>query len=186
MLIGYGRVSTQDQHIDLQTSALKNAGCENIFIEQASGSLKERPQLKEALNYARQGDTLIVWKLDRLGRSLPHLIDTIQMLKEKGIAFKSLTETIDTSTSGGTFIFHIFGALAEFERALIRERTYAGLAQARLQGKVGGRPKKWTDKNKVVVDALLKDKSLTISEIAKQIGVSQATLYRHMPSARTL
>jgi DNA invertase Pin-like site-specific DNA recombinase len=141
MLIGYARVSTQEQTLNLQRDALEKAGCNKIFTDTASGAKTERIGLEEALSYVRKGDTLIVWRLDRLGRSLPHLITTMTDLEERGIGFKSLTENIDTTTSGGKLIFHIFGALAEFERNLIRERTQAGLLAARARGRRGGRPK---------------------------------------------
>jgi DNA invertase Pin-like site-specific DNA recombinase len=135
MLIGYARVSTQDQTLHLQQDALQKAGCNRIFTDTASGVKAERKGLEQAFTYVRKGDTLVVWRLDRLGRSLPHLITTITDLEERGIGFKSLTENIDTTTSGGKLIFHIFGALAEFERNLIRERTQAGLTAARARGK---------------------------------------------------
>src|ERR671938_1561876 len=141
MLIGYARVSTQDQTLNLQKDALEKAGCSKIFTDTASGAVAERVGLQEAMQYARAGDTLVVWGLDRLGRSLTHLIATITALQEKQIGFKSITENIDTTTSGGKLIFHIFGALAEFERDIIRERTQAGLLAARARGRVGGRRK---------------------------------------------
>src|ERR671922_1848540 len=141
MLIGYARVSTHDQTLNLQQDALQKAGCNKIFTDTASGAKTERKGLEQALAYIRKGDTLVVWRLDRLGRSLPHLITTMTDLEERGIGFKSLTENIDTTTSGGKLIFHIFGALAEFERNLIKERTQAGLAAARTRGRNGGRPK---------------------------------------------
>lgn len=145
MEIGYARVSTGEQTLDLQHDALTKAGCSKIYQETASGAKADRPVLDEVLAYVRGGDTLVVWRLDRLGRSLEHLIDVVAMLAERGIGFKSLTEQIDTTTPGGKLIFHVFGALAEFERDLIRERTQAGLAAARARGRVGGRPKKLTD-----------------------------------------
>src|SRR6266446_7757061 len=141
MLIGYARVSTQDQTLDLQTDALKQAGCEKIFTDTTSGTKSERPGLQEAMNHLRAGDTLVVWRLDRLGRTLKHLIATITDLSDKGIGFKSLQENMDTTTSGGRLIFHIFGSLAEFEREVIKERTVAGLQAARARGRLGGRPK---------------------------------------------
>jgi DNA invertase Pin-like site-specific DNA recombinase len=146
MLIGYARVSTHEQTLNLQQDALKTAGCEQIFTDRVSGTKAERKGLTEALSHLREGDTFVVWRLDRLGRSLRHLIDTITALDERGVGFKSLTENIDTTTSGGKLVFHIFGALAEFEREIIRERTQAGLASARSRGKVGGRPKALTPK----------------------------------------
>src|ERR671926_1954198 len=141
MLIGYARVSTHDQTLDLQLDALKKAGCEKFYTDTASGGKAEREGLDEALNYAREGDVLVVWRLDRLGRSLRHLIETITLLNGRKVGFRSLTENIDTTTSGGKLVFHIFGALAEFERDIIRERTNAGLTAARARGKIGGRPR---------------------------------------------
>jgi DNA invertase Pin-like site-specific DNA recombinase len=147
MLIGYARVSTHEQTLNLQQDALQTAGCSKIFTDTASGAQAERKGLNEALGYVRKGDSLVVWRLDRLGRSLPHLITTMTSLEERGVGFKSLTENIDTTTSGGKLIFHIFGALTEFERNLIRERTQAGLNAARARGETGGRPKALTDKS---------------------------------------
>src|SRR6187200_1319658 len=141
MLVGYARVSTQEQDLALQLDALRAAGCAKVYEEKASGAQRERPELKAALDYVRKGDTLVVWKLDRLARSLKQLIETVELLEDRGIGFKSLTESIDTTTSGGRLIFHIFAALAEFERNIIRERTTAGLNAARARGRVGGRPK---------------------------------------------
>jgi DNA invertase Pin-like site-specific DNA recombinase len=152
MLIGYARVSTQDQTLDLQTDALTKAGCEKIFQDTTSGAKSERPGLQEAIDHLRAGDTLVVWRLDRLGRTLKHLIATVTDLSDKGIGFKSLQENMDTTTSGGKLIFHIFGALAEFEREVIRERTNAGLQAARARGRLGGRPKLQTlDPKKVAL-----------------------------------
>src|SRR5918995_4230730 len=148
MDIGYARVSTGEQTLDLQLDALKAAGCGKIYEETASGAKAERPVLEDVLSYLRKGDTLVVWRLDRLGRSLPHLIETVAALAARGIGFKSLTEQIDTTTPGGKLVFHVFGALAEFERDLIRERTNAGLAAARARGRTGGRPKVLTDPKK--------------------------------------
>src|SRR5947209_797764 len=141
MLIGYARVSTQDQTLNLQLDALNKAGCNRIFTDTISGSIQERKGLEEALSFVRPGDSLVVWRLDRLGRSLKHLIETIGQLNRKGIGFRSITESIDTTTSSGKLVFHVFGALAEFERDLIRERTKAGLAAARMRGRLGGRPR---------------------------------------------
>src|SRR5205823_2858101 len=141
MYVGYARISTQDQTLDLQKDALEKIGCCKIFTETASGALTERRGLEEALTYVREGDTLVVWRLDRLGRSLNHLIETITKLNNRKIGFKSIQENIDTTTSGGKLVFHIFGALAEFERDIIRERTQAGLLAARARGRKGGRPK---------------------------------------------
>jgi DNA invertase Pin-like site-specific DNA recombinase len=158
MLIGYARVSTSDQTLDLQKDALEKAGCDKIFTDTASGAKAERIGLDQAISYVRKGDTLVVWRLDRLGRSLPHLIETITGLNNRQIGFKSITESIDTTTSGGKLIFHIFGALAEFERDIIRERTQAGLTAARARGRNGGRPKALTPKKAQMAAVLYKDK----------------------------
>src|SRR5437763_7534798 len=141
MLVGYARVSTGDQNLDLQKDALRKAGCEKLFTDVASGAQDDRAGLAEAIAFLRPGDTLVVWKLDRLGRSLRHLIETITALQARKVGFRSLQESIDTTTSGGELIFHVFGALAEFERDLIRERTRAGLQAARARGRQGGRPR---------------------------------------------
>ena len=138
-LIGYARVSTSEQNLASQIDALHAAGCKTIFEDQASGVRAERPGLGDALAYVRDGDTLIVWKLDRLGRSMAHLIETVRLLNAKGVGFRSITEGVDTTTSGGTLVFHLFGALAQFERDLIRERTLAGLKAAQARGRKGGR-----------------------------------------------
>jgi DNA invertase Pin-like site-specific DNA recombinase len=180
MLIGYARVSTQDQNLDLQLDALDKAGCERVFTDTASGAKAARPGLDDALSHARGGDTLVVWKLDRLGRSLRHLIDTIQALSDRGIGFKSLQESIDTTTSGGKLIFHVFGALAEFERDIIRERTNAGLKAARARGRKGGRPRALTDKQEQQAKVLVKDTSLSIGEICKTLRISRSTFYRYV------
>jgi DNA invertase Pin-like site-specific DNA recombinase len=177
MLIGYARVSTYEQTLNLQQDALKKAECSKIFTDTASGAKTERIGLDEALNYVRKGDTLVVWRLDRLGRSLPHLITTLTGLEERGIGFKSLTENIDTTTSGGKLIFHIFGALAEFERNLIRERTTAGLTAARARGKKGGRPQALTGKQLSIARDLY-EKRHPIGEILHTLKISRATLYR--------
>jgi DNA invertase Pin-like site-specific DNA recombinase len=179
MLIGYARVSTHDQTLNLQQDALQKAGCNKIFTDVISGVKAERKGLDEALSYVRKGDTLVVWRLDRLGRSLPHLITTMTSLEERGIGFKSLTENIDTTTSGGKLIFHIFGALAEFERNLIRERTQAGLSAARARGKTGGRPKVLTGK-KLSIARDLYERRHPIAEILQTVKVSRATLYRSL------
>jgi len=182
MNIGYARVSTGDQTLHLQLDALRAAGCERLFEETASGVKAERPILKEAIAFLRPGDTLVVWRLDRLGRSLQHLIETVTALADRGIGFRSLTEQIDTTTSGGKLIFHVFGALAEFERDLIRERTNAGLAAARARGRTGGRPKKLADpKQLALARRLYADGGQTdIATICKTLGISRATLYRYV------
>lgn len=184
MLVGYARVSTQDQKPALQLDALKAAGCEKVFREKASGAQRDRPQLAAAVDYMREGDTLVVWKLDRLARSMKQLIETVEGLEEQGIGFRSLTEAIDTTTSGGKLVFHIFGALAEFERSIIRERTRAGLDAARARGRTGGRPKKLTDADLRAARAMLADDDFTVDEVARRMGVSPATLYRYLPAPR--
>ena len=180
MLIGYARVSTHDQTLALQRDALEKAGCEKIFTDTVSGTKTERKGLTAALSHLRAGDTLVVWRLDRLGRSLRHLIDTITALAERGVGFKSLQESIDTTTSGGKLVFHIFGALAEFEREIIKERTQAGLASARSRGKVGGRPKALSAKEVQMLRNMAADKSLTVADICKTLGIGRTTFYRHV------
>jgi len=184
MLIGYARVSTQDQSLDLQTDALLKAGCEKIFTEKASGAQRDRPELANALNVARAGDTLIVWKLDRLARSTKQLIDTIENLKERSIHFKSLQEGIDTSSPMGHFIFVIMSGLAQFEKSLILERTMAGLRAARDRGRLGGRPKLVSEEDLAKARALLRDPTITIKEAAKTLNISEPTLYRYMKGGR--
>ncbi len=186
MLIGYARVSTQEQTLALQQDALTKAGCEKILTDTLSGSKADRPGLTEALEFLRPGDTLVVWRLARLGRSLRHLIDTVTALHERGIGFKSLTEQIDTTTPGGKLIFHVFGALAEFERDLIRERTQAGLRAARARGRVGGRPKVLDDPKKLAMaKQLYADPANAIDDICRTLRISRTTLYRYVtPSKR--
>jgi DNA invertase Pin-like site-specific DNA recombinase len=178
MLIGYARVSTLDQNLDLQEDALKRAGCERLHTDTLSGAKAQRPGLDGCLKDLRRGDTLVVWKLDRLGRSLPHLIETVKALEERGIGFKSLQENIDTTTPGGKLVFHVFAALAEFERDLIRERTNAGLQAARSRGRTGGRPVKLDEKKRVLAQTLYADHNVSIKDICKTLGISRATLYR--------
>jgi DNA invertase Pin-like site-specific DNA recombinase len=180
MLIGYARVSTQDQTLNLQKDALKKIGCNKIFTDTVSGAKAERTGLNEALEYVREGDTLVVWRLDRLGRSLKHLIETITELNNRKIGFKSIQENIDTTTSGGKLVFHIFGALAEFERDIIRERTQAGLLAARARGRKGGRPKALTPKKAQMVQDLYRNKENSIDEICKTLNISRTTLYRYI------
>ena len=180
MLIGYARVSKHEQNLDLQLDSLKKAGCDKIFTDKISGVKTARPGLDEAMSFLRAGDSLVVWRLDRLGRSLKHLIETITDLSNKNIGFKSTTENIDTTTSGGKLIFHIFGALAEFERNLIKERTQAGLEAARARGKKGGRPASLTGKKAQMAQELYNSQNHTIPEICKMLGISRATLYRHI------
>jgi DNA invertase Pin-like site-specific DNA recombinase len=181
MLIGYARVSTNEQNLDLQRDALKKAGCEQIYTDNVSGTKAERKGLTEALSHLREGDTLVVWRLDRLGRSLRHLIDTVTEFQTRGIGFKSVTESIDTTTSGGKLIFHIFGALAEFEREIIRERTNAGLSAARQRGRKGGRRTKLTPKQLQIARELYESKQTTnVADICKTLGISRATFYRYV------
>jgi DNA invertase Pin-like site-specific DNA recombinase len=177
MLIGYARVSTQDQTLNLQKDALEKIGCKKIFTDTASGAKAERKGLEEALEYVREGDTLVVWRLDRLGRSLKHLIETITELNNRKIGFKSIQENIDTTTSGGKLVFHIFGALAEFERDIIKERTNAGLQAARARGRKGGRSKALTPKKAHMVQDLYRNKENSIDEICKTLNISRTTLY---------
>ena len=185
MLVGYARVSTLDQKPTLQIDALKAAGCTRIFTEKASGAQRERPELSAALDYIRQRDTLVVWKLDRLARSMRQLIETVEDLQSRGIELRSLTESIDTATPGGRLVFHIFGALAEFERAVIRERTSAGLQAARERGKKGGRPRTFGPKDLAAAKALLADPAIRVEDVAARLKVSPATLYRHLPGGRS-
>lgn len=185
MLVGYARVSTQEQDPALQLDALQNEGCERIFVEKASGAQRDRPELMAALTYIRQGDTLVVWKLDRLARSLKQLIETVEDLDKRQINFRSLTEAIDTSTAGGKLIFHIFSALAEFERSLIRERTYAGLLAARSRGKIGGRPRKLDAAKLAAAKAMLSDPEITLEQVAQHLQVGIATLHRYLPGGRS-
>lgn len=188
MNIGYARVSTHEQILDLQRDALTKAGCERVFTDTVSGAQAERQGLSEAIDFLRPGDTLVVWRLDRLGRSLRHLIETVRDLEERGIGFKSLTENIDTTTSGGKLVFHIFGALAEFERDLIRERTQAGLAAARARGRRGGRPrvKGLSTPQKIALAQSLYDSQQTpIAQICETLQVSRATLYRYIQTEKS-
>jgi DNA invertase Pin-like site-specific DNA recombinase len=181
-LIGYARVSTQDQHLHLQQDALNSAGCIKIFTDTISGAKIERQGLDEALNYIREGDILVVWRLDRLGRSLKDLIEQLNQLHNRNIGFKSLTENIDTTTSGGKLIFHIFGALAEFERDIIRERTNAGLTAARARGKKGGRPKSPISEERKLQMAkkMYEDKTIPVEDIYKGLGIPRSTFYKYV------
>lgn len=178
MLIGYARVSTGEQKLDLQMDALKQAGCAKLFHDVASGAKSQRVGLNDALAFARHGDVLVVWKLDRLGRSLQHLLETVTGLQVQGIGFRSLQENIDTTTAGGKLIFHIFGALAEFERGIIRERTNAGLRAARARGIKGGRRSVMDEKKIRQARALMANKSSSIAEICETLKVSKSTLYK--------
>src|SRR4051795_3692421 len=180
MLIGYARVSTLDQTLALQQDALSATGCQDIYTDTVSGSVTDRPGLTNALSHLRPGDTLVVWRLDRLGRSLSHLIETVRQLQERGVGFRSLQEQIDTTTSGGKLLFHVFGALAEFERDLIRERTHAGLAAARARGRLFGRPKVLSPQQVKQLQTLAKDECNTVTEICQTLGISRATYYRYL------
>ncbi len=177
---GYARVSTLEQDEALQRDALTAARCDRIFIDKASGQLESRPALDALLGQLRPGDTVVVWRLDRLGRSLRHLMETVADLERKGVAFRSLTESIDTSTPGGKLVFHLFGALAEFERDLIRERTLAGLAAARARGRTGGRPTVWTPEKLRTARTMYEDGQQDVATIARVLGVSRASVYRAM------
>ncbi|KTD40125.1 recombinase family protein [Legionella parisiensis] len=180
MLIGYARVSTDDQNLNLQHDALENAGCQRIFDDQITGSKIQRPGLEAALEFAREGDVFVVWRLDRLSRSLKDLIEMVALLDSKRIGLRSLQESIDTSSSSGKLIFHIFGALAEFERNLIRERTHAGLQAARARGRKGGRPKKLSiDKAQLAIQ-LYEGRQHSIQKICQLIGISKPTLYKYI------
>src|SRR5690606_10315764 len=176
MIIGYARVSTQDQNPELQVDALEKAGAEQVFQEKFTGTLRERPELSQCLRTLRKGDILIVWKLDRLARSLKDLVEVVQNLQDRGVGFKSLTESIDTTSSGGRLVFHIFGALAEFERDLIRERTMAGLQAARARGRKGGRKPALSDSDTQKAAAMLLDPKITKTEVAQHFGISRTTL----------
>jgi DNA invertase Pin-like site-specific DNA recombinase len=178
-LIGYARVSTDDQNLALQLDALKQAGCRRVFRDVGSGSLSHRPELDACFQFLTPGDTLVVWRLDRLGRGLKHLIDAIEDLHDREIGFRSLTEQIDTTTSAGRLQFHIFGALAEFEKEIIRERTRAGLAAARARGRLSGRPSLVTAE-KLAAAQTMRAQKHTMAEISTALGISRATLYRHL------
>ena len=180
MKIGYARVSTADQHLRMQEDALKSAGCEEIFTDVVSGVKTQRIGLDKALGYVREGDTLVVWKLDRLGRSIQHLIQLMTSLNEKKIGFKSLQENIDTSTSGGKLIFHMFSALAEFERDLIQERTQAGLKAARARGRMGGRPPLLDNRQINRMVELYDEGKSTVAEICKIFSISRPSFYNYL------
>ncbi len=180
-LIGYARVSSTLQDPQLQLDALSAAGCARIFTESASGVNTSRPELEAALDYVREGDQLVVWRLDRLGRSLPHLLDVLAQLDGRGVGFRSLTEALDTSTSGGRLVFGVFGAIAQFERELITERTRAGLAAAKAQGRVGGRPRTMTDAN-VEYARDQRTEGASWNDIAASLRVSRSTVQRSLSS----
>lgn len=181
MIIGYARVSTDDQNLSLQLDALKQAGCERIFKEKVSGAKTERPELLKLLDQAREGDTVTVWKLDRLGRSLKHLVETVSEFEKHNIGFRSLKESIDTTSATGKLIFHIFAALAEFERGMLQERTNAGLQAARARGRTGGRRRGISPdllKKAPTAKTLYLAKTTNVDEIARQLSISKATLYK--------
>ncbi|GFE93597.1 recombinase family protein [Acetobacter persici] len=178
--IGYARVSTDDQQLDLQRDALQQAGCGAIYEETASGKNAVRPELRQCQKALRAGDTLVVWRLDRLGRSLPDLVQIVTDLEQHGVQFESLTEKIETGSAAGKLIFHVFAALAEFERGLIRERTQAGLAAARARGRAGGRKPKLDDQQVREIKVLLRDPDIRVAEVARRYGVSRTTLYKHI------
>ncbi|KAA9332682.1 recombinase family protein [Adhaeribacter soli] len=182
MLIGYSRISTQLQNVDLQHDALTQAGCEKIFSDKISGTVAERPALSKLKEILRKGDTLVVWRLDRLGRSLKDLIEWMYYFEKEGIALKSLQESIDTSTATGKLVFHIFAAMAEFERNLIQERTQAGLSAARARGRVGGRPKGLNEDKRKLAVKLYHSKEHSIDQICGMMGISKPTLYSYVKS----
>jgi len=183
MDIGYARVSTLDQNLDLQKDALNRAGCEKIFVDEISGATAARPGLERALEMAREGDVLVVWRLDRLGRSLKHLVELVGELEERNVGLRSIQEAMDTSSPGGRLIFHVFAALAEFERSLIQERTNAGLAAARARGRKGGRPKKLDKKKRNLVVSLYSERKHSIDEICQMMGISKPTLYDYVQAS---
>lgn len=178
--VGYARVSTTDQNADLQTDALQASGCSQVYQDSASGKSTERPELAYCLKALRAGDTLVVWRLDRLGRSLSDLVRVIGQLEARGVAFESLTEKIETKSATGRLVFHVFAALSEFERNLIQERTHAGLAAARARGRVGGRKHKLDAKQIREIKALLADPAAQVQDIAQRYGVSRTTLYKRV------
>jgi len=178
VLLGYARVSTAEQNADLQTDELTSAGCYEVFVDHASGVLDRRPELEKVLERLRPGDTLVVWRLDRLGRSLRHLIDTVTALDERGVGFRSLRESIDTTTAGGRLVFHLFGALAQFEREIIRDRTMAGLSAARARGRNGGRPSKLSPDQVRAARRLYDEREHTVEQIGGMFGVSRTSIYR--------
>jgi len=183
MQVGYARVSTRDQHLALQLDALRKAGCRQIYEEVVSGARVERPVLQQTLAHLREGDVLIIWKLDRLGRSLRHLIEVVTDLAQRGVGFQSLQEHLDTTTSTGKLVFHMFGALAEFERDLIRERTQAGLVAARARGRLGGRPRGLStpaEATALAAETLYREGKLSVAQIAEKLSIAKSTLYVYL------
>ncbi len=181
MRIGYARVSTQDQNLDLQTAALNVAGCQKIYDDKISGTRRDRPGLERALDHLREGDTLVVWKLDRLGRSVKDLVELVGELEKRGVHFQSTTDAIDTSTPAGRFFFHVMASLAQMERELLIERTRAGLEAAKAQGRVGGRRRLMTE-SKVVAARKLLESGVLPRDVAANLGISVPTLYRWIPA----
>ncbi len=180
MDVGYVRVSKREQNPDLQRNELEAAGCGKIFEERISSRVESRPQLEAALDYCREGDTLVVWRLDRLGRSIKELLALVESLQGRGIGFRSLRESLDTTTPGGKLVFHVFASIAEFERDVIRERTMAGLEAARARGRKGGRKPVMNKKKLTLASRLMKDRETPIGEVCEAVGVSRATLYRYL------
>jgi DNA invertase Pin-like site-specific DNA recombinase len=174
------RTSSTDQNLELQLDAFERAGCTKVFEDRISGAKAERPGLDQALDYLRPGDTLVVWRLDRLGRSLKHLVQVVSELEEQGVGFRSLEESIDTTTTGGRLVFHIFSALAEFERTLIRERTMAGLAAARARGRLGGRPRKLSPKQEQMLYQMYDGREHTVAEICEMFELSRSGVYKYL------
>jgi DNA invertase Pin-like site-specific DNA recombinase len=183
MLIGYARVSTDDQNLDLQRDALQQAGCERVFEDTASGAKAERVGLVALMEVLRAGDTVVIWRMDRLGRSLKDLIALVERLEAVGVGLRSLQEKIDTTSSGGRLVFHLFGALAEFERNLIRERTQAGLTAARARGRHGGRKKRLDPAKQKIALRLYHERQHTVEEICRMMGVGRSTLYNYLNEA---
>ena len=184
MHIGYARVSAHEQNLDLQQDALKQAGCKKVIVDQASGTVAERPGLTKVKDVLRDGDTLVIWRLDRLGRSVKDLIEWMSWLEKEGIGLQSLQEAIDTTTAGGKLTFHIFAAMAEFERQLIQERTQAGLSAARARGRLGGRPKVLNVGKRRRAVQLYQEKQLAVKEICEMMGISKPTLYAYVREAQ--
>jgi len=180
MLVGYARVSTSDQSLDLQTDALTAAGCERIYTDEASGAAPDRPGLAQALEVVRDGDTLVVWRLDRMGRTLSHLVKTVDDLAARGVAFRSLTEGMDTTGSMGRLLLHVVGAFAQFERDVIRERTRAGIESARARGKMGGPKPKMSPAKVELASRMMSDPKTSIAQVCEAVGVSDSTLYRYV------
>ena len=185
MLIGYARVSTDDQNLDLQRDALQAAGCERVFEDMVSGARADRTGLGTLMSMLRAGDTVVIWRLDRLGRSLKNLIELVERLEAAKVGLRSLQENIDTTSSGGKLVFHLFGALAEFERNLIRERTQAGLVAARARGRMGGRPKRLDPAKLELALKLHRERNHTVEEICKMMGISKSTLYNYLDKAES-